>query len=103
MILYQIYDPLPDIRHLPFKIIYTNNLLAIKAVDYWYAHSSFLSFSTGQSRLFLNKNILYLPVFSPLGLVSDGDQTKCELRGGGSPRLLNTFSNLFIVGCTLHT
>ena len=28
---------------------------------------------------------------------------KCELIGGGSPRYLNTFSNLFIVGCTLHT
>ena len=27
---------------------------------------------------------------------------KCELIGGGSPRYLNTFSNLFIVGCTLH-
>ena len=28
---------------------------------------------------------------------------KCELIDGGSPRHLNIFSNLFIVGCTLHT
>ena len=31
------------------------------------------------------------------------DYIKCELTGGGSPRLLNTFSNMFDVGCTLHT
>ena len=28
---------------------------------------------------------------------------KCELIGGVSRRHLNTFSNLFVVGCTLHT
>ena len=31
------------------------------------------------------------------------DYITCELIGGVSPRHLNTFSNLFIVGCTLHT
>ena len=31
------------------------------------------------------------------------DYIKRELIDGGSPRYLNTFSNLYIVGCTLHT
>ena len=31
------------------------------------------------------------------------DYIKCELIGGGSPRHINTFSNLLIVGWPLHT
>ena len=31
------------------------------------------------------------------------DYIKYEMVGGGSPRHLNTFSNLFCCCCTLHT
>ena len=59
-------------------------------------------FVTGQSNI-----AVCFQMFVLLLLFSSGEEMeeyiKCEMIGGVSPRYLNTFSNLFNVGCTLHT